>query len=266
MKKQEVVLVTGCSSGIGRDLCEIMSKNGYLVVATARNIKSLDSVSASLKLALDVTDKESINRAVKQIMERYHRIDMLINNAGYSIRGVIEEVPVSEVKKIFDVNVFGIMQVTQAVLPYMREQKSGKVIHIGSISGKFAQAANGSYCASKHAVEAINDALRLEVAQFHIQSTVIEPGAMQTNFFHILSKTSDELLTNSDSPYSHIQLADVEYRKKQKRMESEKAANKICKIIRKDKLKARYQVAVPIPLRILIHLSDSLKEFILLHH
>ena len=163
-----VVMVTGCSTGIGRDICEIMTNKGYVVVATARNIDALSNVSAALKLRLDVTDKESINSAVNDVVEKLGKIDILINNAGYSTRGAIEEVEIDNVRKIFDVNVFGIMNMIQAVLPEMRKVKHGKIINIGSISGKFTQSLNGGYCASKHAVEAISDVLRLEMKKYNI--------------------------------------------------------------------------------------------------
>lgn len=266
MKNQEVVLVTGCSTGIGRDICEIMSDMGYIVVATARNIDALRNISASLKLELDVTDRKSIDKAVDRIIQQFHKIDILVNNAGYSVRGAIEEVEIQEVRKIFDVNVFGIMNMVQAVLPKMRKEKYGKIVNIGSVSGKFTQAINGGYCASKHAVEAISDALRLELHQYNIQSTVIEPGPMQTNFFDTLSKTSDTLLEKRDSAYINLHQADLEYRKKQKRSDSNASASQMCKIMMNKKLKPRYKVAVPFAFRILLKFPDSVKEFLLLRH
>lgn len=266
MKQNIIVLVTGCSSGIGHDICNILTNRGYTVVATARNISKLDTVSASLKLELDVTNQNSIALAINQITKKYGRIDILLNNAGYSIRGALEEVEVNDMHKMFDVNVFGIINMLQAVLPYMRQQGNGKIVNIGSISGKFSQSLNGGYCASKHAVEAINDALRLELHDFNIQSTVIEPGAMQTNFFHTLNLTSATLMENQLSPYRKLYLRDINYRKEQKRIDSIKAAEKICNIIEKEKFKPRYTVAVPFLFKILLVFPDKLKEAILLRH
>ena len=266
MENKEVVLVTGCSTGIGHDICEIMTDKGYIVAATARNIDSLKDVQEALKLKVDVTDKESINSAVDYVMKKFGKIDVLINNAGYSIRGAVEEMEADNLRKLFDVNVFGIINMIQAVLPEMRKAKHGKIINIGSISGRFTQSVNGGYCASKHAVEAVSDALRLELNKFNVQSTVIEPGPMQTSFFDTLSKTSNNIMENSNSPYYDLYKNDMEYRKIQKRTDSKKAAQQICEIIMKDKLKARYKVAVPFAFKVLLKLPDSVKEFILLHH
>lgn len=260
MKEQQVVLVTGCSTGMGKEICEILSNGGYLVVATARNRSKLEVVTASLKIALDVTDRVSVDQAIRQVVQKYGKIDILINNAGYSVRGALEEVPINEMKQIFDVNVFGIVQMLQAVLPFMRKAGGGKIINIGSVSGKFAQAINGGYCASKHAVEAMSDALRLELLPFQIQSTVIEPGPIQTNFFQTLAEKSEVILENTDSPYHKFYSSDIKYRKKQPRTDCQIAAQKICDILEKEKLRPRYQVAVPRNIRFLLHLSDGMRE------
>lgn len=183
MQNETVVLITGCSTGIGRELSKILMKKGYTVVATARNVESLTDLPASLKLPLDVTQQESIHAAVNEVISRFHKIDILVNNAGYSIRGALEEINIESAKSMFDVNVFGILNTIQAIVPEMRKRQSGKIINIGSISGKFAQPINGAYCASKYAVEALSDALRLELSSYHIQVTVIEPGPIQTHFF-----------------------------------------------------------------------------------
>lgn len=266
MENNEVVLVTGCSTGMGRDICEILTHKGYKVVATARKVESLKEVSAALKLRLDVTDKALIKSVVHEVVEKFGKIDILINNAGYSTRGAIEEVEIDKVREVFEVNVFGIINMIQAVLPEMRKAKQGKIINIGSISGRFTQAINGGYCASKHAVEAISDALRLELKKYHIQSTVIEPGPIETHFFSTLSNTSDKLMKNAQSPYYDFYKKDMDYRKRQKRTASKKAASHIGHIVTKDRLKARYKVAVPFAFKLLLRLPESIKEFILLRH
>ena len=261
-----VVLVTGCSTGIGREICEILSRKHYIVVASAREKSKLEGLSVTLKLKIDVTNQESIEKAVQQVIDIYGKIDILVNNAGYSIRGAIEEMDMNQVKKIFEVNVFGVMNMIQAVVPYMREAQSGKIINIGSISGKLSQSLNGSYCASKHAVEAISDALRLELYRFNIQSTVIEPGAMQTQFFKTLEKHSNQVMNNVKSPYYNLYLKDIQYRKHQKRADSNQAAQKICCILERKKFKPRYKIVVPIDIKVLMHLPTFIKEWILLHH
>jgi len=262
--KNKVVLVTGCSSGIGRDMCAILSKRGFIVAASARNIKQLKDVSATMKMEINVTDEISIRNSVDQIVREYGKIDVLINNAGYSTRGAVEEVDINNIGKMFDVNVFGIIRMVQAVAPYMRQAKVGKIINIGSISGRFAQILNGGYSASKHAVEAINDALRMELKGFGIQSTVIEAGPMQTNFFDTLAKNLNGLMENHESPYRRFYINDKNYREGQKRMDSVKAAESICEIIQKENLKPRYKVAVPLMFQALLILPDKAKEFSLL--
>lgn len=260
MKKQQVVLVTGCSTGMGREICEILIKKGYLVVATARNKDTLKEVPSSLRIELDVTDRASVDEAIRQTVAEYGKIDILVNNAGYSVRGALEEVPLKDMKQIFDVNVFGIVQMLQAVIPHMREARGGKIINIGSVSGRFAQAINGGYCASKHAVEAMSDALRLELRPFHIQSTVIEPGPIQTHFFQTLAAKSETILDNAESPYHQFYEADTLYRKKQDRTDSKIAAEEICNILERETLRPRYQVAVPFKFRMLLRLPDNLRE------
>ena len=260
MKKENVILITGCSSGIGKSLCEIFYAKGYTVIATARNVESINNLKASLKLELDVTKKESVKKAVDETIARYQKIDILVNNAGYSVRGALEEVDISEVKAMYDVNVFGVMHMIQAVLPIMRNQKQGKIVNIGSISGKFAQAINGGYCSSKFAVEALSEAARLELHQYNIQSTVIEPGPIKTNFFNTLARNSDQLMSNPDSAYVCFYKSDGKQRNSQKKTEVEDAAREIGYIIEKSKLKTRYKVVVPLKYRLVAILPDSIRE------
>jgi NADP-dependent 3-hydroxy acid dehydrogenase YdfG len=263
MKNKTVILITGCSTGIGRELCKILFDKGYTVIATAREVETLKDLPASMKLALDVTKKESISDVVNKVIAQYQKIDILVNNAGYSVRGALEEVDAEKAESIFDVNVFGIINMIQAVVPKMRKNQSGKIINIGSISGKFVQAINGVYCASKFAVEALSDALRLELHDYNIQSTVIEPGPMKTNFFKTLESNSSDIMSNSKSCYSRFYESDARYRSKQNRTDSRKAAEDIADIILKKRLKARYKVAVPFAFNMITHLPDSLKEYIL---
>ena len=165
----KIVLITGCSTGIGRDLAERLTRSDYTVIATARKVESLENLSVALKLPLDVTQPESIRHAVDCAIQRFGRIDVLVNNAGYAVRGAVEEVPVEQAQQMFDANVFGVMRMIQAVVPHMRQQKTGRVINISSVSGKLVTPANGTYSATKFALEALSDALRLELAPFGIQ-------------------------------------------------------------------------------------------------
>ncbi|MCB2358712.1 SDR family oxidoreductase [Clostridium estertheticum] len=263
MKNEIVVLITGCSTGIGRGLCKILFDKGYTVVATARNVEDLKDLPASLKLLLDVTQKESINAAINEVISRFHKIDILVNNAGSSIRGALEEISVKSAQSMFDVNVFGIINMIQVVVPEMRKKHSGKIINIGSISGKFVQPINGAYCASKYAVEALSDALRLELNSYNIQVTVIEPGPIKTNFFKTLVNNSSDLMSNPNSCYFRFYESDARNRKKQKLANPKQAAKTISDIILKKRLNSRYKVAVPFSYSMITHFPDSLKEYLM---
>ncbi|WP_459476890.1 SDR family oxidoreductase [Clostridium saccharoperbutylacetonicum] len=263
MKEETVILITGCSTGIGRELCKSLSEKGYTVVATARNVESIKDLPVSLKLSLDVTQKESIANAIDKVLSRFEKIDILVNNAGFSARGALEEIGLNVAKSMFDVNVFGIINMIQAVIPEMRKRNSGKIINVGSISGKFAQPINGIYCASKYAVEALSDSLRLELCNNNIQTTVIEPGPIKTNFFKTLVNNSKDVLTNQKSYYSRFYESDSKYRDKQKLTDPKVAAKAISDIILKKRLNSRYKVAVPFLYSMITHFPDSLKEYIM---
>jgi NADP-dependent 3-hydroxy acid dehydrogenase YdfG len=159
-----VVLITGCSTGIGRAAAGAFVAAGYRVVATARDPETLAGLGAALTWRLDVTDRTSIQVAVDATLERLGRIDVLVNNAGYAMRGAVEEVDVSAVRNMFDTNVLGMIRMVQAVAPVMRRQRAGRIVNVGSLAGKLGGPANGTYAASKHAVEALNDAMRWELA------------------------------------------------------------------------------------------------------
>jgi NAD(P)-dependent dehydrogenase (short-subunit alcohol dehydrogenase family) len=174
----KVVLITGCSTGIGRDLAQRLAQAGYTVVATARDVNTFADLSVALKLPLDVTRPKSIREVVERVMLCFGRIDVLVNNAGYAVRGAVEEVPVEQAQQMFDANVFGVMRMVQAVIPHMRQQKSGRIVNISSVVGKLVTPANGTYSASKFALEGLSNALRMELAPFGIQVVLIEPGSI----------------------------------------------------------------------------------------
>ncbi|OGS06808.1 MAG: short-chain dehydrogenase/reductase [Elusimicrobia bacterium RIFOXYA12_FULL_51_18] len=179
-----VVLITGASSGIGKATAKILIANGYKVYAGARRVeklKELEYLGARIT-PLDVTDEGSLKKAVETVVESEGRLDILINNAGYGANGAIEDVPMSEARRQFDVNLFGLARLTQLVLPVMRKQGSGKIINISSIAGKINMPLGGWYHATKHALEAYSDALRLEVYRFGIKVILIEPGAIKTEW------------------------------------------------------------------------------------
>ncbi len=176
----QVVLITGCSTGIGRNLAQRRAGAGYTVAATARNLESLDDLQVALKLPLDITQPESIQQAVDCVLQGFGRIDVLVNNAGYAQQGAVEEVSDEQIQKMFEVNVYGALRMIRAVAPVMRQQKSGHIINISSVGGKLVLPANGPYSASKFALEALSDALRYELRPFGIRVALIEPGSIKT--------------------------------------------------------------------------------------
>ena len=176
----KVVLITGGSSGIGKSIGEFLHKRGFIVYGTSRNPENVLNSIFPL-LALDVRNSESINSAVAKIIEISGRLDVVINNAGVGITGPLEEIPMEEIKNNFETNFFGPIEVMKAVLPQMREQKSGLIINITSIAAYMGLPYRSVYSASKGALELITEALRMEVKQFGIEITNVAPGDFATN-------------------------------------------------------------------------------------
>jgi NAD(P)-dependent dehydrogenase (short-subunit alcohol dehydrogenase family) len=170
-------LITGCSSGFGRATAVELNKRGYEVVATARRPQTLADLDAVARIALDVTDDDSVKSAVAAA----GTIDVLVNNAGIGIGGPVELVPVAEVRRLFETNVFGPLRMMQAVLPQMRARGSGAIVNVSSVSGRVAAPLAGFYAASKFALEAMSEALHVEAGHFGVRTIVIEPGFFKTN-------------------------------------------------------------------------------------
>jgi NAD(P)-dependent dehydrogenase (short-subunit alcohol dehydrogenase family) len=176
----KVVLITGGSSGIGKSIGEFLHQKGFIVYGTSRNPeKVLNSIFPLVDL--DVRDVESIHLAVAQIIQSTGRLDVVINNAGVGITGPLEEIPMEEIKNNFDTNFFGPIAVMKAVLPQMRQQKSGLIVNVTSIAGYMGLPYRSVYSASKGALELITEALRMEVKSFGIQITNVAPGDFATN-------------------------------------------------------------------------------------
>lgn len=192
----KVILITGASSGIGKEAARTLKKAGFVVYGAARRsemMKDLESDGIRV-LQLDLTDEDSVEACVKSIIEREGRIDILVNNAGYGSYGAIEDIPISEARRQFEVNLFGLARLTQAVLPSMRAKRFGRIVNISSIAGKIYTPFGGWYHATKFALEGFSDCLRLEVEPFGINVVVVEPGGIKTEWGTIaaehLRKTS----------------------------------------------------------------------------
>ncbi|GAB6935791.1 oxidoreductase [Calditerricola yamamurae] len=206
-----VALITGASSGIGYQAALALAREGYHVAATMRNLAARDRLlNAAQQMGvadrlevyrLDVTDAEAATRVVAAVTDRWGRIDLLVNNAGMAVGGFVEEVDLEAWQEQFAVNVWGLLAVTKAVLPVMRRQKSGRIINISSVAGRFGFPALAPYAASKFAVEGLSEALRLELLPFGIQVVLIEPGAFRTA---IWEKGLGRIASDSGSPYADM--------------------------------------------------------------
>ncbi len=198
----KVALVTGASAGIGKAIVRQLLKDGWIVYGAARRLDKMADIQTegAKVLTLDVTDEDSLVQAVQKLLAAEGRLDALVNNAGYGSYGAIEDVPISEAKRQFEVNVFGLIRLTQLVLPTMRSAKSGTIVNISSMGGRIWMPIGGWYHATKHAIEVLSDTLRVETKPFGIKVVVIQPGAIKSEWSGIAAQTLQE--TSQGSVYS----------------------------------------------------------------
>jgi NAD(P)-dependent dehydrogenase (short-subunit alcohol dehydrogenase family) len=201
MQRSRAALITGCSSGIGRAIAERLARSGWTVYATARDVSSVDDLKSHgcKVLALDVSDLNSMRAAVTTIEESEGSVGVLINNAGFGLHGAVETTSLDDVRRQFETNFFGPATLTQLVLPAMRRQGWGKLVNMSSMGGRLTLPGGAFYHASKHAIEAFSDALRLELRLFGIDVIVIEPGIIKTQFGDTAVGTVDA--NETDDPY-----------------------------------------------------------------
>jgi NAD(P)-dependent dehydrogenase (short-subunit alcohol dehydrogenase family) len=204
MAEKKVALVTGASSGIGTAVALALLERGYTVYGAARRVDRMQGLLArgAHVVPLDLTDEGSTASCVKTLLDREGRVDVLVNNAGYGSYGAIEEVPLAEARRQFEVNLFGLARVTQLVLPAMRAQRSGHVVNVSSIGGKIFTPMGGWYHATKHALEGWSDVLRMEIAPFGIRVIIVEPGAIATEWGGIAREGL--LATSGEGPYQEV--------------------------------------------------------------
>lgn len=182
MHEEKVVLVTGVSSGIGKAIAGLLSRSGFGVFGTTRGNADPKKAPEEVELVrLDVRDGDSVRSCVRTVLDRAGRIDALVNNAGYTLISSLEETSIEEAKQLFETNFFGVLRMTQAVLPFMRGQRSGRIVNVGSVVGIVPAPYQGIYCASKHALEGYSESLDHEVRQFGIRVSTIEPSFTRTN-------------------------------------------------------------------------------------
>ena len=206
-RTSKAVLITGCSTGIGRATAERLAKNGWTVYASARKPETIEDLEqAGCKtLALDVTDEESMRAAVEQVERAEGAVWALVNNAGYSQSGALESLPMDQLRRQFETNVFGLLRMCQLVLPKMREERDGRIVNLSSMAGRLTFPGGGAYHATKWAVEALSDVLRFEVAGFGIHAVVIEPGLIRTEFGNAAVGSMSEI--HDEGPYGKFNAA-----------------------------------------------------------
>ena len=199
--KQKVILITGASSGIGYDAALALAAEGHKVYAAARRVELMASMEDKgiVPFRMDVTDEQSMQDGVKTVLDKEGRIDVLVNNAGYGYFGSVENVTMEEARRQQEVNVFGLARLCQLVLPTMRRQGSGRIVNTSSIAGKIVLPFGGWYNVSKFSVEALSDALRIEVKPFGIDVVLIEPGGIKTDWGIIAARHLKE--SSAGTPY-----------------------------------------------------------------
>lgn len=204
--EKRLALVTGASSGIGRGVALQLAENGFNVIAAARRLNRLDELADQnpgiTPKQVDLSKPTDTETFCNYIEELAQPISVLVNNAGYSQRGVLEDVSLERIRRLYEVNVFSLMRITQACLPGMRKARAGLVVNISSIVGKFSFPGSGIYASSKYAVEGITDALRIELAPFGINVVAIRPGAIATEFGQAAEKMTGDLQARTDSDYT----------------------------------------------------------------
>lgn len=181
MSKSKIIVVTGVSSGIGRNTAEKFARRGCQVFGTVRSLAKAQPIPGVVLVEMDVREEASVKRGIQSVIDQAGRIDVLVNNAGVTLLGAVEETAISEAQALFDTNVFGILRTAHAVLPHMRAQRSGRIVNVSSVLGFLPAPYMGLYSASKHAVEGLSETLDHEVRQFGIRVALVEPGYTKTN-------------------------------------------------------------------------------------
>jgi NAD(P)-dependent dehydrogenase (short-subunit alcohol dehydrogenase family) len=211
--ESEVILITGGTDGLGKAAAVYLAQRGYRVIAAGRSAgkrAELESLAKTKNLSLstvelDVCNDESVNAGVRSVLGSYGQIDVLVNNAGVGYMAVVEELKMEDFKQQFETNLYGVLRVTQAVLPGMRERKSGRILMLSSVAGLVSPPTYGAYSSSKHALEGLSNALRLELYPFHIDVVLIEPGYIVTNFQQTAKELAQPYVESAkNSPYEKV--------------------------------------------------------------
>jgi NAD(P)-dependent dehydrogenase (short-subunit alcohol dehydrogenase family) len=252
----QVVLITGASSGIGAAVARVLAQQylGIRLVLAARNPEKLEAVATDcskagadvLVVPTDLSETASVEALASKAIEKYGRVDALVNNAGYGQMGPIELVPAEAVQRQFEVNIFGMLALIRALIPVMRDNGGGRLVNISSIGGRVAFPFGGLYSASKFALEAISDTLRMELEPFNIKVSIIEPGPVSTEFFDVAATGVKEAIASSEkTPYraAFEQLKQLENRTSSRAWTAERVAGVIVRSLTDKKPRPRYIAA-----------------------
>ena len=240
----KVILITGASAGMGKTTAKKLIREGHIVYGAARRLEKMNDLVqlGGHAITMDVAEEAQIAATVEEIINKHGRIDVLVNNAGYSVYGSVEDVSQEDARRQFDVNFFGAAFLTQKVLPYMREQKSGHIINVTSVGGKIYAPLGAWYHGTKHALEGWSDCLRLETKGFGIDVSIVEPGAIETEFSDVMNQPM--LDRSKGGAYEFMADAIIRATKEQydgsASTKPEIIAEEICKAINSKKPKTRY--------------------------
>lgn len=251
MATSRAVLITGCSSGVGQAVAKRFLRNGLPVYATARRLHTMAELAeaGATTMALDVTDEESMMAAVKHVEDDHGAVGILVNNAGYGIQGAIEAVSLDQVRMQFETNLFGLIRLSQLVLSGMRAQGNGRIVSVSAMGGHFSLPGTGVLHASKHAVRAISDALRMELRPFGIAVSIVEPGPISTAFAGKANATLPPATGSGAYDRFHAEMAarlDAAYKPRVMNMvlSADTVARAIERAACSERPKARYPVGV----------------------
>ena len=246
----KVAIVTGSSSGIGLSTAIMLARNNFYTYASMRNTSKANTIMEIAKkenlplqaIQLNVTDDRSVKDAVNKVLDEKKTIDVLVNNAGYGLIGCVEDLSIEEIKAQFETNLFGVIRVTQAVLPVMRKQKNGVIINVSSIAGRVAFPVSNAYASTKFALEGLSESMRYEVEQFGIKVVLIEPGVITTNF--VSAMVMPRKVREQNSPYAQFmqKVNDGFKSKRQNATDSEEVAKVILKAVTAENPEPRYLV------------------------
>lgn len=245
---KKVILITGASSGMGKETAKALIRKGHTVYAVARRIDLMQDLKTlgGHPIQMDVTHEHDIQIVVDQIITQHGKIDVLWNNAGYGLYGAVEDIPVEEARKQFEVNIFGLAALTQKVLPHMRKANAGTIINTSSMGGKMYTPMGAWYHATKHALEGFSDCLRLELQPFNIHVVILEPGIIVTEFGDVMLKNISQF--SSEGPYSSLTNKLIAATKKMydsgQGSKTAVISKTVTKIIQASKPKTRYRVGL----------------------